>query len=365
MPRKCRIITFFYYVMLTKPLTFSALIISLGLGTTIVFAGKHLLLAWIGLVINSFCILPLMTFKGNPRATEAAVKYALVQIAAGSIMILAVTINASTVGSWDFDILSNPFAVLVLIVALALKLGLAPLHFWIPGVLQGLDLKTGLLVATWQKLAPFALLLYISHDCAIFIVFLGVTSAVVAMFGGILNTQIRKIIAYSSIGHLGWIALILQFNYRLALVGIAIYVILTTATFLLLNRDKNSILTVAALAWMENPIFIALGPFILLSLAGIPPLTGFIPKFLITFELVTQIQLFLALVMTYASVFITYFYFRIGYLVTLMKIPAFSSGALRWRKKGKSGPTLFAIFTLGSLILLPLTPAVAAIAYYW
>nr|YP_010958491.1 NADH dehydrogenase subunit 2 [Ophidion marginatum]WMY90761.1 NADH dehydrogenase subunit 2 [Ophidion marginatum] len=347
------------------PLVKTFVLMALGFGTTFTFASSHLFAAWIGLEINALAILPFLTFKPFPRATEATTKYFLVQAAASSLMLFGTLVNASTVGHWDVDKMTSPFAVLIIIVALSFKLGLAPLHSWMPGVLQGLDLKAGLIIATWQKLAPFALLVYLPHQCTITLFIFGVLSVIVAGFGGIFNTQIRKVLAYSSIGHLGWIVLVLQFNITLALVALGTYILLTTAAFLTLNFSKNSIWTVAAFAWAHEPVIFALGPFILLSLAGIPPLTGFIPKFLIVYELMVQTQVFLAIVLTYASLTVMYFYFRVGYLVSLMKMPAFASGTLHWRKKGKNAPTLLAMLALCSFVLLPLVPSIATIMAFW
>lgn len=84
-----------------------------------------------------------------------------------------------------------------------MKVGLAPTHFWLPEVLQGLDLTTGLILSTWQKVAPFALLLQIPHHNPTLLVILGLLSTLIGGWGGLNQTQLRKILAYSSIAHLG------------------------------------------------------------------------------------------------------------------------------------------------------------------
>jgi len=88
--------------------------------------------------------------------------------------------------------------------ALALKVGLAPAHFWLPEVLQGLDLTTGLILSTWQKLAPFALIVQVAPSVNSYLMItLGLASTFIGGWGGLNQTQLRKILAYSSIAHLG------------------------------------------------------------------------------------------------------------------------------------------------------------------
>lgn len=88
-------------------------------------------------------------------------------------------------------------------IALGLKIGLAPLHIWLPEVLQGLDLTTGLIISTWQKLAPFAILAQLSAHASPILIAIGLLSTLVGGWGGLNQTQLRKILAYSSIAHLG------------------------------------------------------------------------------------------------------------------------------------------------------------------
>jgi len=135
-----------------NPYVLTTLLSSLGLGTTLTFASSHWLLAWIGLEINTLAIIPLMAQHHHPRAVEATTKYFLTQATAAAVILFASTTNAWITGEWDMTNISNPIATAIILAALALKIGLAPIHFWIPEVIQGLDLLTGLILSTWQKL---------------------------------------------------------------------------------------------------------------------------------------------------------------------------------------------------------------------
>ena len=101
-----------------------------------------------GLELNTLAILPLIAKQHHPRAIEATTKYFLAQATAAAILLFASTTNAWLTGQWDIQQITHPLPLAMATVALALKLGLAPVHSWLPEVLQGLDLTTGLILST-------------------------------------------------------------------------------------------------------------------------------------------------------------------------------------------------------------------------
>nr|YP_009139056.1 NADH dehydrogenase subunit 2 [Polydactylus sextarius]AKE49771.1 NADH dehydrogenase subunit 2 [Polydactylus sextarius]UAD89982.1 NADH dehydrogenase subunit 2 [Polydactylus sextarius] len=343
-----------------SPHVLAILLFGLGLGTTITFASSHWLLAWMGLEINTLAILPLMAQHHHPRAVEATTKYFLVQATAAATLLFASTANAWYTGQWAINDMTETIPSTMIIAALALKLGLAPLHSWLPQVLQGLDLTTGLILSTWQKIAPLILLIQIQPDPAILVV-LGLLSTLVGGWGGLNQTQLRKILAYSSIAHLGWMVLILQFAPSLTLLTLLIYFIMTSTTFLMFKHNKALTINSLALSWSKAPIITTLSPLILLSLGGLPPLTGFMPKWLILEELTKQDLPALATITALSALLSLYFYLRLSYAMALTVSPNNLTGIAPWRFHS-SGPALpLALMTIGTLCLLPLTPAILAI----
>nr|WNH37424.1 NADH dehydrogenase subunit 2 [Percis japonica] len=344
-----------------NPYILATLLFGLGLGTTITFASSHWLLAWMGLEMNTLAIIPLMAQHHHPRAVEATTKYFLTQATGAAMLLFASTTNAWLTGQWDIQQMSHPLPVTLITLALALKVGLAPLHSWLPEVLQGLDLTTGLILSTWQKLAPFALLIQIQPTNSSLLIMLGLASTLVGGWGGLNQTQLRKIMAYSSIAHLGWMVLILQFSPSLTLLTLLTYLIMTFSTFLLFKLNNSTNINALATSWAKAPALTSLTPLVLLSLGGLPPLTGFMPKWLILQELTKQDLATTATLAALTALLALYFYLRLSYAMTLTMSPNSTAGTTPWRLPSSQTTMPLAISTTATLLLLPLTPAAVAL----
>nr|NP_795717.1 NADH dehydrogenase subunit 2 [Alepocephalus tenebrosus]BAC58122.1 NADH dehydrogenase subunit 2 [Alepocephalus tenebrosus] len=345
-----------------NPYVLTVLLSSLGLGTTLTFASSHWLLAWMGLEINTLAIIPLMAQHHHPRAVEATTKYFLTQATAAAMILFASTTNAWMLGEWDITQLSHPAAATMVMIALALKLGLAPMHFWLPEVLQGLDLTTGLILSTWQKLAPFALIIQIAPTMhPMVLTTLGISSAMVGGWGGLNQTQLRKILAYSSIAHLGWMIIVLQFAPHLTLLALGTYIAMTSAAFLTLKSTSSTKINTLALAWAKTPNLAALAALLLLSLGGLPPLTGFMPKWLILQELTKQGLPLTATLMALTALLSLYFYLRLCYAMTLTISPNTNNSTTPWRLPNTQNTLPLSLMMVAALALLPLTPATMAL----
>nr|YP_009387905.1 NADH dehydrogenase subunit 2 [Chelidonichthys kumu]YP_010145260.1 NADH dehydrogenase subunit 2 [Chelidonichthys spinosus]ART64946.1 NADH dehydrogenase subunit 2 [Chelidonichthys kumu]QOW83863.1 NADH dehydrogenase subunit 2 [Chelidonichthys spinosus]QQN90861.1 NADH dehydrogenase subunit 2 [Chelidonichthys spinosus] len=343
------------------PYIMATLLFALGLGTTITFASSHWLLAWMGLEINTLAILPLMAQHHHPRAVEATTKYFLIQATAAAMLLFASTTNAWLTGQWDIQQMAHPLPVTLITLALALKLGLAPLHAWLPEVLQGLDLTTGLILSTWQKLAPFALLLQMQPPCPTLLMAIGIISTLIGGWGGLSQTQLRKILAYSSIAHLGWMILVLLFSPSLTLLALSTYIVMTFSMFLVFKLNTSTNINTLATSWAKAPVLTSLTPLILLSLGGLPPLTGFMPKWLILQELTKQDLAPAATLAALAALLSLYFYLRLSYAMTLTMSPNVTTGTTPWRLPTLQSAFPLAISTTMTLTLLPLTPAMVAL----
>nr|YP_008593731.1 NADH dehydrogenase subunit 2 [Aphanopus carbo]BAN83751.1 NADH dehydrogenase subunit 2 [Aphanopus carbo] len=344
-----------------SPYILATLLFTLGLGTTITFASSHWLLAWMGLEINTLAIIPLMAQNHHPRAVEATTKYFLTQATAAAMLLFASTTNAWLTGQWNIDQMTHPLPTTMITLALALKIGLAPVHAWLPEVLQGLDLTTGLIMSTWQKLAPFALLLQIYPSNPAILITLGLISTLVGGWGGLNQTQLRKILAYSSIAHLGWMMLVLQFSPQLTLLALLTYIIMTFSTFLVFKLNKTTNINSLATSWTKAPALTTLTPLVLLSLGGLPPLTGFMPKWLILQELSKQDLATIATIAALSALLSLYFYLRLSYAMTLTMSPNNLAGTTPWRLPSYQPTLPLAISLTAALSLLPMTPTATTI----
>nr|WNH20985.1 NADH dehydrogenase subunit 2 [Ariomma brevimanus] len=336
-------------------------LMALVMGTTITLSSSHWLFAWMGLEINTLAIIPLMAQNHHPRAVEATTKYFLTQATAAAMLLFASTTNAWLTGQWDIEQMTHPLPTTMITLALALKIGLAPVHAWLPEVLQGLDLTTGLILSTWQKIAPFALLLQIHPTNPTILIILGITSTLVGGWGGLNQTQLRKILAYSSIAHLGWMMLVLQYSPSLTFLTLLTYFIMTFSTFLVFKLNKATNINALATSWTKAPALTALTPLILLSLGGLPPLTGFMPKWLILQELSKQDLAPMATLAALSALLSLYFYLRLSYAMALTMSPNNLTATTPWRFQTLQPTLPLAVSVMATLTLLPLTPAMTAL----
>nr|ADN37637.1 NADH dehydrogenase subunit 2 [Coracina lineata lineata] len=334
---------------------------SLLLGTTITISSNHWVMAWTGLEINTLAILPLISKSHHPRAIEAATKYFLVQAAASTLVLFSSMTNAWHTGQWDITQLTHPTSCLILTAAISMKLGLVPFHFWFPEVLQGSPLITGLLLSTVMKFPPITLLYMTSQSLnPTLLVTLAILSAALGGWMGLNQTQTRKIMAFSSISHLGWMTIIIIYSPKLALLNFYLYAMMTAAVFLTLNSIKALKLTTLMTAWTKAPSLSAILLLTLLSLAGLPPLTGFLPKWLIIQELTKQDLAPAAMIISLLSLLGLFFYLRLAYCATITLPPHTTNHMKQWHIN-KPVNVLIAILTTMSITLLPISPMILTI----
>nr|AAF03276.1 NADH dehydrogenase subunit 2 [Icterus cucullatus nelsoni] len=334
---------------------------SLLLGTTITISSNHWIMAWTGLEINTLAILPLISKSHHPRAIEAATKYFLTQAAASALVLFSSMTNAWYTGQWDITQLTHPTSCLILTSAIAMKLGLVPFHFWFPEVLQGSPLITGLLLSTIMKLPPITLLYMTSPSLnPTLLTTLAIFSAALGGWMGLNQTQVRKILAFSSISHLGWMAIIIIYNPKLTLLNFYLYTVMTATVFLTLNTIKVLKLSSLMTTWTKTPSLSAMLLLTMLSLAGLPPLTGFLPKWLIIQELTKQDMAPAATLISLLSLLSLFFYLRLAYCATITLPPHTTNHMKQWRTN-KPTNIMIAILTVMSIVLLPISPMILTI----
>nr|AFL03185.1 NADH dehydrogenase subunit 2 [Corvus coronoides perplexus] len=334
---------------------------SLLLGTTITISSNHWVMAWTGLEINTLAVLPLISKSHHPRAIEAATKYFLVQATASALVLFSSMTNAWYTGQWDITQLTHPTSSLILTAAISMKLGLVPFHFWFPEVLQGSPLITGLLLSTAMKFPPITLLYMTSLSLnPTLLTTLAILSVAMGGWMGLNQTQTRKIMAFSSISHLGWMAIILIYYPKLTLLNFYLYAMMTAAVFLTLNSMKVLNLSTLMTAWTKAPSLSTILLLTLLSLAGLPPLTGFLPKWLIIQELTKQDMAPAAIIISLLSLLGLFFYLRLAYCATITLPPHTTNHMKQWHTNKPISPSI-AILTTLSLMLLPISPVLTTI----
>nr|YP_010463396.1 NADH dehydrogenase subunit 2 [Cryptoperla kawasawai]UUK29372.1 NADH dehydrogenase subunit 2 [Cryptoperla kawasawai] len=311
--------------MLNNP-TKLLFLMTLMSGTMISISANSWFGAWIGLEINLLSFIPMMTNSNNLMSTEASLKYFLTQALASATLLFTIILSAMLLSSPSSMWLSNPIMITLINSSLLLKMGAAPLHFWFPGVMEGLNWMNGLMLMTWQKIAPLILMSY-NLMMNSFIMFIIITSVFVGSIGGLNQTSIRKILAYSSINHLGWLIAALLMGENLWNLYFLTYTFLTASIVFMLNSLKlfhiNQIFSMNS-----TPPMIKFSLFVtLLSLGGLPPFIGFLPKWTVIqamastgFHLIIVIMVTMTLITLYFYLRTSFGAFMLTYSETLWKI---------------------------------------------
>nr|AIG88251.1 NADH dehydrogenase subunit II [Anolis humilis]AIG88253.1 NADH dehydrogenase subunit II [Anolis humilis] len=342
-----------------SPTILMIILSSLATGTIITMTSYHWLFAWIGLELNTLAIIPTIATLHNPRSTEAATKYFLTQAAASAMILFSSMTNAWQTGSWDITSTTSSPAHILLTLALMMKLGLAPMHFWLPEVLQGSTLTTALIITTWQKLAPLTLIyLTIANLSTTILISMGLLSVIIGGWGGLNQTQNRKIMAYSSIAHLGWMLSISSIMMNIMILNLMIYLTVTTALFCFLIMAQSKTIQDTMMTWTLSPMMTSIMMILLLSLGGLPPLTGFMPKWLILEELITQNLDLMAITMALSTLLSLFFYLRLTYTTALTLSPNMLQTKFKWRLKPNLQTPLLMTSSSVSVLLLPMMPLI-------
>ncbi|NP_659351.1 NADH dehydrogenase subunit 2 (mitochondrion) [Eumetopias jubatus] len=326
-------------------------------GTMIVLTSSHWLMIWIGFEMNMLAIIPILMKNFSPRATEASTKYFLIQATASMLLMLGIIINLTTSGQWTILKLPNPMASNLLTIALAMKLGMSPFHFWVPEVTQGIPLSSGMILLTWQKIAPLSILYQITPSInPNLLITMAIASVLAGGWGGLNQTQLRKILAYSSIAHMGWITIIMMYNPTLTLLNLTIYITMTLGTFMLFMYNSSTTTLSLSHTWNKLPLMTSLILALMLSLGGLPPLSGFVPKWLIIQELTKNDMIILPTFMAITALLNLYFYMRLSYTTALTLFPSTNNMKMKWQFENTKKMVLLPPLIIISTMLLPITP---------
>nr|YP_010305156.1 NADH dehydrogenase subunit 2 [Kerivoula papillosa]ULT46721.1 NADH dehydrogenase subunit 2 [Kerivoula papillosa]ULT46760.1 NADH dehydrogenase subunit 2 [Kerivoula papillosa] len=340
-----------------NPLTLSLVLMMMILGTLLVMTSSHWFMIWVGFEMNMLAIIPLLTKEHNPRSTEAATKYFLTQATASMLLLVAAIMNLLYSGHWTTMKLINPIASASMTMALTMKLGLAPFHLWVPEVTQGIPLMSGLILLTWQKLAPLSVLYMIMPSTNTnLLMIMSLASIAIGGWGGLNQTQLRKIMAYSSIAHMGWMISILTYNPTMTLLNLYLYIPMTATTFMLLMMNLTTTMNSLSLVSNKSPLITIIILTMMLSLGGLPPLTGFLPKWLIVQEMMKNSNILLPTIMTLLALLSLYFYTRIMYTTSLTMFPTTNNMKAKWQFKTPKKTTHLSPMIIISTLILPLSP---------
>nr|AYW52624.1 NADH dehydrogenase subunit 2 [Elateridae sp. JWH-2018] len=322
----------------------------LCLSTLISISSYTWLGMWLGLEINLLSIIPLMHDDKNVLASEATIKYFIVQATASAIILMSI-ISLSTKTSWssNFDE-NNPF-ILIMNSSFLTKMGMAPFHFWFPEVMEGLNWMNCLLIMTWQKLAPMVLLMY-NMKFNLFITMVIMTAMVISGVMGINQISLRKILAYSSINHMGWMLSTMMVMKTIWIYYFLIYSLMTLNLTIIFNKFKVFFLNQLFQTLNSNILIKMFFILNFLSLSGIPPFLGFLPKWMTVQALVENEVLMLPLVMIVFTLITIYMYMRITLTSLIMNSEETKWSNLLMPSTNKFNMAMMNFFMITSLIMV-------------
>nr|QGZ10010.1 NADH dehydrogenase subunit 2 [Eisenia nordenskioldi nordenskioldi] len=325
----------------TMMLTFSSLILS----TLMAMSSANWILLWGAMELNLLSFIPIVLQSKTHQEVEGSVKYFLAQ-ALGSALLLT-----SSSSLWmPFSPTPNILPIL-LTTSLLLKLGSVPCHFWYPSVMASISWTSCLILSTWQKFAPLSILAFLLPQKNM--QFIVAAAGISALLGGVMGmnqTQMRTIMAYSSIGHIGWMLSLIVVSKPVAAISyFLVYSMLIAPLFMIMNYYNIHHISHMNIASSYNMILHMSMLMLLMSLGGLPPLTGFMPKFL-TILLLTETMKILAFLLILGSVMNLFFYLNI--VINSMLMNPSLNIKIPMSKSVSSNP--ITVLSLASLGLSPL-----------
>ena len=314
------------------------LILSSVLGMMIMISSNDLMVFYMGLELQSLALYVLATFNRDQlKSSEAGLKYFVLSALSSGLLLYGCSLIYGFSGSTNFDIISNQlnsdeyvltFGIVFILVGLAFKISAVPFHMWAPDVYEGSPTSVTLFFTMVPKIAAltvFIRFLYIPFlnlidQWQMIIIFLSIASMLFGAIAAIGQTNIKRLVAYSSIGHIGYtlagLATGSNEGIQSSIVYMSIYVVMNLALFsclLMLKRGETYYEDIEDLAGLSknHPLLSLSLLVILFSLAGIPPLAGFFAKFYIFTAVLEQSMYFLAIVGLLSTVVAAFYYLRI------------------------------------------------------
>ena len=322
----------------TDKIEYPILIMSSTLGMLLMISSYDLIVFYLGLELQSLCLYILASFRrDDEKSTEAGLKYFVLSALASGLLLYGCSLIYGFTGSTNFHAISNNldsantgavFGIVFVIVGLAFKISAVPFHMWTPDVYEGAPTSVTSFFALVPKIAAlsvFIRFMYVPFINAIeqwqtIIIFLSIASMILGAVAAIGQDNIKRLMAYSSIGHMGYalagLATGTNSGIQSAIIYLTIYLVMNLGAFgciFMMKRENifyDNINDLSGLS--KNHPLLALGFLIILfSLAGIPPLAGFFAKFYIFMAVIEAKMFTLAIIGLITTVVSAFYYLRI------------------------------------------------------
>nr|WAX39220.1 NADH dehydrogenase subunit 2 [Anaplecta sp. 8 ZQW-2020] len=319
-------------------------------GILISISSNSWLGVWMGLEINLLSFIPIMSSTDDMMTTEASMKYFIVQAMASSILIFMIT-TLHLMKMYKTD--SSSYSTMLMNIPLLVKLGAAPFHWWFPSVMEGLLWNNCFILLTIQKLAPLMLISYTLNINELSNLII-LASVIVGSMGGYNQTSLRKILTYSSINHLGWMISATILSKSMMMMYLIIYSTMNLIMTSIFNSTNSShINQIHSMDHYSAPMKI-LTMLTLLSLGGLPPLIGFLPKWLMILYMMNTQYLLTITTMIMTSLITLFYYMRLAYATFMIY-----DMKTKWNNyKSNMNTNLSVLLVLSTTGMISLTPLI-------
>nr|BDH80296.1 NADH dehydrogenase subunit 2 [Moina macrocopa] len=314
--------------------------ICLATSVFIVLSSPSLLFSWVGLELNTLAFIPLILNNSNKTSSESAIKYFLTQTLASIIFLISTMLP-----------LDSYLSQILIIMSMMIKLGAAPFHSWLPSMVEAMSWISLLILLTIQKINP--LLILINPQPSMDFMYLPVwLSLIVGSFMGLIQTQLRSLLTYSSINHMGWFLVAwMHSNYLLIIYFITYMIMLTPITLLFSKMNSFHLNHLTNMPVSTKIQFLTFMLF--LSLGGLPPFFGFLPKWAIIQEMLLMgDSLETCFLMILTSLITLYFYLRMTFSAFILSNSKWIN--INFMNKETKMDTLFLMFSSISILGLSL-----------
>nr|YP_008816187.1 NADH dehydrogenase subunit 2 [Retinia pseudotsugaicola]AGZ92353.1 NADH dehydrogenase subunit 2 [Retinia pseudotsugaicola] len=294
---------------------------------------------WIGLEINLLSFIPLISNSNNLFSTEASLKYFLTQSIASINFLFIFLIKMMFI-----NLEMNMFISIMMNSALLMKMGSAPFHFWFPNIMEGLSWLNCFILMTWQKISPMILLSYYFNNN--FLIIILILNVIIGAIGGLNQTSLRKLMAFSSINNLGWMLSSIMISENLWLFYFSFYSFLNSMLCLMFFFFNMFFINQLFIINLNNLIKMSL-MINFFSLGGLPPFIGFFPKWMVINFLLKNNFFILMFIFIMMSLIMLLYYIRIIYSSMM-----FNYLKLKWFKIKIKNNSFFLVNFLSMISLL-------------
>nr|YP_009775672.1 NADH dehydrogenase subunit 2 [Dahlica ochrostigma]QJA15898.1 NADH dehydrogenase subunit 2 [Dahlica ochrostigma] len=274
--------------------------------TMISISSNSWLGCWIGLEINLLSFISIISKSNNLLLSEMCLKYFLIQSIASINFLFMIMLNMTMMKMFEL----NNFLSIMINSSLLMKMGSAPFHFWFPHISEGLSWMNCFILMTWQKITPMILLSYYYNLKFLFIVM--ILSLMIGSIGGLNQNSLRKLLTFSSINHLSWMIMSILISENLWMfyfMNYSFLIFLMSMLFYMLNSFfLNQLFFNNFKNMIKFNIFLNI-----LSLGGLPPFLGFLPKWIIIDFLINNKFYFMSFLFIMFSLITLMYYVRITY----------------------------------------------------